>query len=554
MRVCLACGQPTQAEHYASQAAAAAPQNINAQLELANLFIINNKCEKALTLLSRLAQFLATHPALSSVLSMAASAALELNRCCEAHQLATQAVIAAERHGQPAPASTLAATLLNIGEASKAFETLRAHAMRFPSDTGTLGGLCLISNYIPGITRSQQYELAARFGSALKESVTPVFNITQYKRNQLPRIGILSPDLRSHSVAYFIEPLLANYDHSAAEIWVYQTNAVSDNVTKRLVPLAHSWKVIDTLNDDQLADLIASDNIDILIELSGHTHANSLRCMARRAAPVQMTYLGYPNVTGVDTIDYRIVDSITDPPGTHPNDSAQVNISEPALCENFLRLDPTFICYTPPRDAPSPSLLAHEGIMFGSFNNVQKISNELLKLWARVLDAVPGSGLCLKGVAYSEEAMRRHLTDRASECGIDPSRLTILPRSATTQEHLSQYAKIDIALDTWPYGGTTTTCEALYMGVPVITLTSGDTHASRVGASILTSIGLSHLIAPDSDSYITTARQLASDRALISQLRQSLRNTLLTSSICDAQGFAARFINMCLRIHNTAHQ
>jgi predicted O-linked N-acetylglucosamine transferase (SPINDLY family) len=283
------------------------------------------------------------------------------------------------------------------------------------------------------------------------------------------------------------------------------------------------------LDDRALAALIRADAIDILVDLSGHTADNRLGVLALEPAPVQATWLGYPGSTGLAAIDWRISDAIADPAG----------VAETLSSERIWRLADGFHCFRPPADAPpvGPAPCAGGTVTFASFNTFAKLSPAALRLWAAILHAVPHARLLLKDNRPHDPATARGHRARFLAAGIDPARLDILPRAAGTAAHLAAYARVDVALDPFPYNGTTTTCEALWMGVPVITR-AGDRHASRVGASLLHRVGLDDLVADADDAYLRAAVALAGDPARIAALRASLRERMRASPLCNAHGFA----------------
>jgi len=298
----------------------------------------------------------------------------------------------------------------------------------------------------------------------------------------------------------------------------------------QLQRLCDAWHPCASMSMEGLDAAIRERSIDVLIELSGHTEAGRLPALAGKPAPVIISAIGYPNTTGLPSVDWRVVDSITDPPG-----------SEHLCTERLLRLDPCFLCYSPPSQAPEPAMPpADAPIMFGSFNNAAKIGPSSIELWARVLKAVPGSRLLLKSQTLSDAAGRARIERRFTEAGIDASRLELLAWSKTRQEHLELYARVHVALDTVPYNGTTTTCEALWMGVPTVT-TLGDRHAARVSASLLHAAGHAELVAKDAEDFVRLSAALAQDRARLSTLRANLRAELRASPLCDAPAYAARF-------------
>jgi predicted O-linked N-acetylglucosamine transferase (SPINDLY family) len=245
-----------------------------------------------------------------------------------------------------------------------------------------------------------------------------------------------------------------------------------------------------------------------------------------------VTYLGYPSTTAIPNFGWRFVDAITDPPG-----------AEDSATERLVRLDKSFLCYRPPADAPEPSqgpAASGQPITFGSFNAPMKIGTGTLDAWARVLREVPGSRLLLKGRPFGDAGVRRRVQDELAGRGIDAQRIEFALWTPTIRDHLACYSRVDVALDTFPYNGTTTTCEALWMGVPVVTL-EGRMHAGRVGASLLTAVGKPELIARTTDEYVALAARLARDPGRLASLRFSLREKMATSPLRDETGHAARF-------------
>ncbi len=344
------------------------------------------------------------------------------------------------------------------------------------------------------------------------------------------RVGYVSPDFRNHSVARFFEPLLTHHDRSAFEITGYAELKQGDAVTERIQAGMDHWCPTLGLGDDELAARIRADAIDILVDLAGHTSGNRLLTFARKPAPVQVSWLGYANTTGVAAIDYRFSDAECEPPGDSDRRSS----------ERVWRLPHGFHCFGFPADAPDvvpPPALASTSVTFGSFNNFLKLAPETIQLWARLLAAVPGARLLLKSnFVFDAGAHRRHL-ERIAAAGIDPARVTMLPYIADERAHLAAYGQVDVALDPFPYNGTTTTCEALWMGVPVVTL-RGDRHAARVGTSLLTRAGLTELIADDPEGFVRIAADLAASPARLAVLRADLRARVAASALCDAAGFA----------------
>lgn len=337
------------------------------------------------------------------------------------------------------------------------------------------------------------------------------------------RIGYVSADLRSHSVASFIEPLLGAHDRTAVEVFCY-SSTIHDAVTPRIRARADGWRETRHLGDAALAELVAQDRIDVLVDLAGHTADNRLLCFARRPAPVQVSYCGYPGTTGLSAIGWRLTDAIADPEGD----------SDPHYVERLWRLPNGFLCYQPevanlPPANPLPAM-TRGAVTFGSFNNLSKLNDAVLELWAAVLNSVPGSRLLLKCRGLGDEGPQRRVRERLAAAGLDANRITVAPYTRTRLEHLAIYNEVDIGLDCFPYNGTTTTCEAMWMGVPVVTL-RGDGHPGRVGASLLTRMGLTDLIAQTPSAYVATCARLAADLPRLAGLRAGLRERFVGSPL-----------------------
>jgi predicted O-linked N-acetylglucosamine transferase (SPINDLY family) len=346
------------------------------------------------------------------------------------------------------------------------------------------------------------------------------------------RIGYVSGDFKGHAVSYFLAPLLTAHDHSVVEVCCYSEVDRHDAKTECFMGLADRWR--DTVNksDAAVAEMIASDEIDILVELAGHTDGHRLGVFGRKPAPIQVSWLGYPATTGLPTIDYRMVDAITDPPG----------VADALAVETLFRLDDGFLCYEPPEDAPAPvppPCLTNGYVTFGSFNNQSKLSPSALETWARVLLAVPNARILFKGGFVIDPGARDRVLDAFTRHGVLAERIELVGYTDGPAEHQAVYNQVDIALDPFPYAGTTTTCETLWMGVPLVTL-AGQAHAGRVGASLLTRVGLEDLIAEDTDGYVRIAAALAADPARLAELRSSLRGRMAASPLCDAPAFARK--------------
>jgi protein O-GlcNAc transferase len=344
------------------------------------------------------------------------------------------------------------------------------------------------------------------------------------------RVGYVSPDFYLHAVTFFFEPLLAHHDRSKIVPLCYSETRKPDAVTARLRSHSAQWRDIYGMSDAQVVSRIRADEIDILVDLAGHMGDNRLTVFSGKAAPIQVAWLGYPNTTGLTTIDYRLTDAVADPPG----------LTDRYYTERLFRLPRGFLCYQPPVSAPAvgaPPFRMKRGVTFGSCNNLSKVTFGVIGLWSAILRAVPGSRLILKAASLTDIPTREPYYREFEKHGIPRDRLDFRGINWKLADHQSVYNEIDVALDPFPYNGATTTCEAMWMGVPVITL-AGNVHAGRVGASILAQMGLTDLVAESLDDYIRIAVELAKDPTRLLELRASLRDRMTTSPLCDAKAFA----------------
>jgi predicted O-linked N-acetylglucosamine transferase (SPINDLY family) len=421
-----------------------------------------------------------------------------------------------------------------LGDMGRLDEAIAAHrrALELKSDyVQTHSTLIQTLHYHPDATAPSILAEARRFAQVherpLQAALRPHDNDRSPDRRL--RIGYVSPDFREHSVASFVERPLACHDHEQFEIFCYADVGRPDAVTERLRGFADHFRMVNDLTDERLAEMIRLDCIDILIDLAGHTAANRMLVFARKPSPVQISYLGYPGTTGLAATDYRLTDAYADPPG----------LTESHYTERLIRLPETFLCYAPHADISlSPDLpgIAAGHVTFGSFNAMGKINAPLVAIWSHILRRVTGSKLVLKNVALGDRAVQEHLRNLFAANTIAPERLELLSATVTREQHLRCYHRIDIALDTFPYHGTTTTCEAIWMGVPVVTL-AGDRHVSRVGATILSNLGLPDLIADSTERYIDLAVDLASDLPRLAAIRKTLGHRMEESPLTDGVRF-----------------
>ena len=343
------------------------------------------------------------------------------------------------------------------------------------------------------------------------------------------RVGLVSPDFFKHAVAYFLKDIVEALDPGLFKLYFYAGNAHEDEMTERLKNSAACWRRTVSMSDAALAEQVRKDRIDILVDVSGHTAENRLLMFARKPAPIQVTWLGYPNSSGLGAIDYRLTDAVADPPGSPDWHSEQLY----CLPEGFL-------CFGEPADSPpvaAPPSVENGFITFGSFNNNAKITPRVTELWAELLERVPDSRLLIKNDALRSPGARAAWLEQFKAHGIGEERLQLVLRKDHYVDHLALYNQVDIALDVFPYNGTTTTCEAMWMGVPVVVL-RGNRHVSRVGASLLTRVGLEDLIAEDEAAYVEKAVSLAADQERLVQLHQELRGRMQGCALGDGARFA----------------
>jgi predicted O-linked N-acetylglucosamine transferase (SPINDLY family) len=369
------------------------------------------------------------------------------------------------------------------------------------------------------------------FGRQIKPAATPRPAWRPLAPGERLKVGYVSGDFVRHSVSFFIGGLLELHDKSRFEVTCYHNLGWGDAVTQRLRSYGHRWVECDGLSDEQLRRRIEADGIHILVDLAGHTMHSRIFTFGLGAAPVQISYLGYPTVSGVQAVDFRITDAVIDP-GDMP----------PLASERPLCLPRSMFCYRPderPPLAPPPALQAGH-ITFGSFNNIAKVTDHTLDLWAQAMNQVPHSRLLLKSSSMAQASNRDNIERFMGARGIAAERLSLQPWIASKSSHLELYNQVDIALDPFPYNGATTTCEALWMGVPVVTR-RGRTHTSRMGASLLGAIGRNDWVADDDAAYVATIVRLAADVDGLAHWRAQARERLAESALFDEPGFVRDF-------------
>jgi len=459
-------------------------------------------------------------------------------------------------------ATQFAVAQMNLDHVGPAMDVLRDATMQWPDQPGAHILLAMGGTYDPRVNLGQGFEDHLRMGMVLERAIAQDAAAQVGQRWPTPgpadadrpvRVGILSHDLRTHSVAFFLEPLLealrATRGATRLCMIALHTCPIEDVTSRRLRPLFDEWHNIGHMVDARSAEFIAAQKLDVLIECNGLTAGERLVLLQLAPAPLQLTYLGYPNITGLPTMQARLTDALTDPPEADAalhDAAAKVGA---VRHERLYRMDGPFLCYKPLADMPAvvppPCTLrlaeSDEGsVTFGSFNAIRKLSDEVLAMWGQVVAGVAGSRLLIKNQALASPSARENLLVRLERAGVTRDRVVCVDYAESMQEHLACYGRVDIALDSYPYCGTTTTCEALAMGVPVISRV-GQTHASRVGLALLERVGLGEFACDSDDAFVDAAVNLAKDLERLAALRSTLRGRLLASPLCDAAGMGDRF-------------
>ncbi len=437
---------------------------------------------------------------------------------------------ALELNSRSAAAHNNQGTLLQVlGQVDEAIASYRRAIELNPDDSRAHSNLLYALNFQPGTDPRSVFAEHCQWGRRHADPLTarnlPHANDRTPKRRL--RVGYMSPHFFAHAVNSFVEPILALHDRAACEVFCYSDVVVSDETTARLRGYAGHWRDVVGQSDAQVAELVRSDQIDILVDVTGHISSGGRSLVfARKPAPVQVTYIGYQNTTGMRAMDYRLTDAWSDPPGA----------ADELHTERLVRLPRSFFCYLAPAEAPAIDPLPADDakyVTFGFFNNFAKVNPTVLAAWAEILNRLPNSRLII--LAPTANSLRRRLIEAFQRAGIDPQRVELIGRQPY-REYLRLIQRADVALDAFPFNGHTTTCDALWMGVPVVMI-AGETYAARFGGTALVSLGLQDFIADTPQQYIERAIQAASDVPRLRQLRASLRDAMRASPLLDAAGF-----------------
>jgi protein O-GlcNAc transferase len=427
----------------------------------------------------------------------------------------------------------LSILLKDLGQNEDALASNRRALELQPDYVDAQGGLLFLLNSTAGYDASCRLEEARKFGRMVSKKVTSQFSAWQCATQpERLRVGIVSGDLINHPVGYALKSLLEHLDPARVELIAYSTNHQADKFTALIKPYFAAWKPLYGFSDEAAARLIHADGVHVLLDLSGHTGKNRLPMFAWKPAPVQASWLGYFATTGVAEMDYLLT-----------SEAAVPEAHRGQYTETVWYLPDTWLCFTPPDiDLSVVSLPALQNghITFGCFQRLDKFGDEVLSAWAHILTALPGARLSMACKQLGDPAMAAQFVERLQQHGIDPARVAMRGPASSREAYLARYAEVDVMLDSFPYPGVTTTCEALWMGVPTITL-AGDTLLSRQGAGVLTAAGLGDWVATSVADYIDKAVALAGDVPKLAALRAGLREQVSTSPLFDAQRFARNF-------------
>ncbi len=479
-----------------------------------------------------LTEALSLEPRLVDALLWLAELHYELGDCSAAIGCIAKAI---EQDPEAAFSIFLARLYGDSGEVDKARSIIDKAIVTFGERPQLLSARAFWMNYVE-LPAEEVFQAHKAFGENLLSNVSSANNVWNW--SQLAHvnkgkihIAFLSQDFRKHSVAYFIKPFLENYDRGKFEVSLYYDLHNRDEMTDFCAKHCDHFVPVPQLSDAALMEHLHKKHVQVLVDLSGHTTNRRWNVFASKPVPLQITYLGYPNTTGLSTFDARIVDSISDPAS-----------ADKFATEKLIRLPNGFLCYSPPADAPEVNTLPalNAPFTFGSMNAMPKLSDAILEAWAGILHEIPESRLLIKNRALNEAGVREGLLDRFKAWGVREDRLVLLQYLEDSQSHLSVYHQIDCALDSYPYSGTTTTCEAMWMGVPTLTLI-GDRHVSRVGASLHEQVGLQQFNCASLGELHSKAIKVSGELECLAEIRATLRQKMRDSSLLNGELFAREF-------------
>jgi predicted O-linked N-acetylglucosamine transferase (SPINDLY family) len=517
-------GRPDAAIELIRRTIALHPQFADAHLNLGNALKDNGQVDEAITAYR---QAIAIKPDFADAYTNLSVVLKEKGQLDEATAAAKSAT--SFNPNSPEAHNNLGNALKDVGLVSEAIASYRRAIALRPSYAQAHSNLVYLLHFSPDFDAQAVREEASRWNqqhaAPLEQSIRPHGNDRDPERPL--RIGYISPDFRAHPLAHNFLPLAIGHDPTHYRMICYSAVRKPDAMTQRLRTLADEWRDVPALSDEQLAQLIRRDKIDILIDLAEHTANNRLLVFARKPAPVQATCLCNIGTTGLPTIDYRVTDPYSDPPGT----------SQANYVEQIVLLPDCYFCHEVPRESPpgNASPVTQTGqITFGSLNNFTKVTPQALRCWSQILLALPKSRLILRCPSGSAQERVRTLF---AEQGITADRIELLDRRLAPDEYLCLHHRIDIYLDPFPYSGHTTSMDALWMGVPLITL-AGRTDVGRSGVFLLSNLKMQELIAQTEEAYVQKAVQLASDLNRLTAYRASLRQLMLESPLLDVPRFA----------------
>ena len=526
--VSMSRGKPGDAEAFLRQALVATPDSPDILCNLGVTASARQKRDEALQFFERA---LKANPAHVPSWANASTLLADMGRLEESIMCVGRALQAAPN--RPDLLKEAARQLLLQGRVAESIhfnEQGRAHETNNPLPAmQTLMSLC----YLSESPASEVSEKHRSFGEALAKVSSP--DVPDFSSRRDPerrlRIGLLSPDFRLHSCANFIAPVLGHLPRAGFEVHCYSQVQEQDAIGSHLRSLADGWRVTAGKGGAQIAQQCRDDAIDVLIDLAGYTYGTRIDAMLYHAAPVQMTYLGYPCTTGLANVGWRIVDSVTDPAG-----------SESLSSERLARVEGCFLCFEPLEHVKRMGVVerrASEGFTFAAFTGLAKISKAAVEAWARILRESPGSRLVLKNRYLNDAGTWARWQKLFADAGVPEGALQRAAHDESFEAHMRSFEGVDLVLDTFPYNGTTTTCEQLWIGVPVLTF-EGDRHASRVGASLIRHAGVPELVATDVDDFVRRAAGFAKDPGGLAALRRQIRGRVEGSDLLNAPKFGRR--------------